>query len=141
VPDPSSHSELDPSRKISAQVVLKPADEAAAARVREITVETLPALLPAAHAGKVVAAALVEWGFTVGPLVANSLSIEGSAETFGKTFKVQLRRSEKAGEGVEVCDPNGQPLKPTNELPFEALPRHVADQIKAVTFSPAVIFD
>ena len=141
MPNPSSHSEFDWARKLSAQVTLKPADVAAAARVREITVNSLPTLLPTADAAKSVAEALVECGFTVGPLIANSLSIEGSAETFAKTFKVQLRASEKAGQGIKICDQNGQPLNPADELPFQTLPGHIAEHIQAVTLNSAIVFD
>lgn len=84
---------------------------------------------------------LAELGFKVGPMVANSMPIVGTVQTFDQVFDVKV--ASKLGAGVGnfwIVAKSGTPLSPPNELPLNALPAPLAALVETITFSKPLAF-
>jgi hypothetical protein len=113
---------------LSAQVVLRPASGRKLGGDSAITAETLAQYQPSPEAAKRVREKLARAGFEIGPLVGNSFSITAPASTFQKFFATKVREAGKGG--LEFESAGGM------ELAAEALPRSLAEDVAAVTFTP-----
>ena len=105
---------------LSAQVLLKPESGRELTGESAITTETLGQYQPSPEAAERVRKRYARAGFEVGPLVGISFSITAPASAFEKVFKTRIR---EAGKG-------------DLELPKKALPRELAEDVAAVTFTP-----
>ncbi len=119
----------------SAQVVLRPASGQAIRGDVPITSQNLKDYLPSPESAARVKQFFASAGFEVGLLVGISFSITTTVELFESTFKTHLRLAERGG--VTAIDPD---RAASYELPLQALPREIADNIAAVTFTPPVDF-
>src|SRR5687767_13675134 len=107
-------------RTLSAQVLLQPASGRELAGDSVITTETLGHYQPSPEAAERVRERYSRAGFEVGPLVGVSFSITAPASVFEKVFKGGVREAVKKGL----------------ELSTKELPRELAEDIAAVTFTP-----
>jgi hypothetical protein len=115
---------------VSAQVVLRAADGKAPDPRTPITAANIAEYAPSTASARVTRASFERAGFSVGPLVGNSMAISAPAETFERAFKITVvQRS--GGDAVAQAD-GGE----SYELPLAGLPPDVARHIAAVTFTP-----
>jgi hypothetical protein len=121
--------DLENNPVISAQVVLRtPSGKPAAGHV---TAENIREFLPTPEIASSVRTAFAAAGFQAGPLVGNSFSISATVGVFENLFKIHLRHKQKGGvASVSVQESGGY------ELPLQALPRGVIENVEAVTFTP-----
>lgn len=96
-----------------------------------LTARTLPEYAPDPADVAVVAEILQAAGFTVGPLVGISMSIEGSPRLFDEFFGTQIMRTDDGGWAAR-----GGNGSSGLELPTAQLPRQLRGRIAAVTFEP-----
>ncbi len=122
-------SDAETSRKISAQVLLRPAAGARLADA-EITAANVERLRPAAEAVDRVRRFFAAAGFEVGELVGNSFAVTAPASRFERVFELPV----EAVEGALGWRRAGGDV--TLELPAEAMPEEVAREVAAVTFTP-----
>jgi hypothetical protein len=116
---------------VSAQVVLRPASGKPPDGQAIITAETLKDFLPSPETVATVPAAFSALGFDVGPVVGNGFSLTAPVERFEEVFQVRLQR-----QGNGSIQALGEEGARHFELPLHALPRHLAEKLVAVTFTP-----
>lgn len=126
-------SEAEKSRTISAQVLLRPAGGERLPDA-EITAANIGRLRPPADAVDRVRRFFAGAGFETGELVGNSFAITAPASRFEQVFKHRVEEVE-GSLGWRRADG-----EVTLELPAEAIPREVAAEVEAVTFTPPPAF-
>jgi hypothetical protein len=119
----------------SAQVVLRPASGQTIRGDVPITSQNLKDYLPSQENAARVKQFFAGAGFEVGLLVGISFSITAAVELFESTFQTRLRLEERGG--VTALGPN---RTASYELPLQALPHEIANNIEAVTFTPPIDF-
>ena len=122
---------LKNKKALSAEVVLRPASGKAFDSRTAITSENIAEYLPSPDTVAAAQRAFTRAGFDVGNAVGMSFSITAPASTFEKVFKVKLARTDRGGVKARV-----QSGAQSYELPITALPRELAKNVVAATFSP-----
>ena len=122
----------DTERTISAQVIVRSASGKPIDGSVPITSENVSDYAPASDDVQAAQSAFRETGFEVGPLVGISFSIAAPLTRFEKTFGTKLRVDERGAVARVESDAPGGGL----ELPLAQLPRHLADRLVTVAFSP-----
>jgi hypothetical protein len=115
-------------RTLSAQVLLRAASGRELKGDTAITAETLEHYLPSPEGARRARETLSQAGFETGPLVGNSFSITAPRATFEKFFRTRIRETEKGS--WEFASSGGM------ELSGAALPKELAADVEAVTFTP-----
>jgi hypothetical protein len=123
--DAKSHT-----KPISAQVVLKPASGKRPRDGSEITAQNIHDYLPSEEAAARAKRVFADAGFEVGALVGNSFSITAPAPVFERVFKTRIRRQVIPGGEAVVVESGG------HELPLGKLPKAMAHDVQAITFTP-----
>lgn len=119
---------MDGHTKISAQVVLKPADENVVAG-EHITSENVHRLLPSAESCEKAQKFFAEAKFEVENTFANSFSISAELQVFEKVFKTEIFRDARQNFKIK------RGSRETGELPLDNLPAEIREIIETVTFS------
>lgn len=122
---------LGKQQVVSAQVVLRPASGKSIRSQLAITAENIGDFLPSAETALTATQAFAAAGFEVGPVVGISFSITAPVETFEKVFDTHLRLEERGG--IKAIGPD---KSVSLELPLQALPKAITDNVEAVTFTP-----
>lgn len=117
-------------QKLSAQVILQPADGKRRIPAEEITSENVAQTLPSGEDLKEAQTYFSDLGFDVGEGYANSFSITGEAKLFEKSFDTKISEDEK--KAVKAEDEN---KTQTGELPSDKLPKHITRIVETVTFT------
>jgi hypothetical protein len=117
---------------VSAQAVLKSASGKSFDGQTAITAENIADYSPSPDTVTAAAAGFSEAGFEVGNVVGNSFSITAPKSTFEKFFKTKLRAEDRGGFKVAAAKGASEDY----ELPLKALPKHLSQNVAAVTFSP-----
>ena len=121
--------DVDTNPVISAQVVLRsPSGKPAAGHV---TAENIREFLPTPDIATRVRTAFTAAGFEAGPVVGNSFSISATVGVFESLFNIHLRHQQEGGVASVRIQESG-----SYELPLQALPRSVIENVEAVTFTP-----
>jgi hypothetical protein len=113
---------------VSAQVVLRPASTSAAPP-ELVTSSTIAGYAPPPEAAEAIRRYFERAGFSVGPLVGISFSIEGPPTSFENTFGERPRVEDRRGV-QEATTAAGY------ELSLDRLPPELQPYIGAVTFTP-----
>ena len=111
-------------KPISAQVILRSASGRSPGPASAVTAANVADYAPSPDAARRVSHALEAFGFSVGPMVGNSFSITGPPELFERYFR------------AKVAKRAGRRLPEDLEIPLGALPKDIAGDVAAVTFSP-----
>ena len=124
------------TRKIAAQVVIaSPGGDA-----HMFTARNIQGLLPDAELARRVVNAFSALGFTPGPVVGNSFSIEAEPHVFRQVFGV----SPQLGSDGRVRDQAAQSARaqaaPLSGLPVDMLPPTLRALVQAVVFSEPPAF-
>lgn len=117
-------------QKLSAQVILKPADESVRFSAENATAENIQKLMPSAKDFKKAQRFFADAGFAVDAGFANSFSITGDEELFDKIFAAKISRNEK-----QAVKTRGADDLETSELPLEKLPGEIKKIVETVTFT------
>ncbi len=116
---------------ITAQVVLRPATGRTLTGHEEITRETLHEFLPDPQMAHRVAAAFADSGYEVGPVVGVSFSISARPAVIEQHFRVKLPLDQDGRLDFE-----DHTRRRGFELPLDALPPSLAEQILSISFGP-----
>ncbi|MEP7038331.1 MAG: hypothetical protein ABI891_08310 [Acidobacteriota bacterium] len=117
-------------QKLSAQVILRPADGKGAIPPENITSENVHQIMPSAENVKNARKFCVAAGFEVDAGFANSFSITGDVELFEKTFKTKISQNEK--QAVKAVGENDTE---SSELPLGNLPQEIKKIVETITFT------
>lgn len=121
---------LDPTQKISAQVLLRSATGATIDGNTIITSENISRYTPAPATAQAATKFFKDSGFEVTPLVGIGFTISGTVEHFSQFFHTSLNVDRSGGIKAVV---NAQTTKA--ELPLTSLPKSTLDLVTSVTFS------
>lgn len=122
----------DPDKEpVVALVVLRPASGREITGASQITAETLGAYEPDPADAQVVAAALADEGFEVGPLVGIAMSVAAPRRRFEEVFGVKLTQAHDGGWRVV-----GEDSAAMRELPVDRLPAEAARRVHAIELEP-----
>lgn len=138
---------IDKRQVVSAQVMLKSASGRSPDGTTPITSANVREFLPSHETVAKASRAFAAKGFEVGPAAGNSFSITAPARLFERVFKARLHNTERGGiqcrkqeekdkdkEGSDTYNDNDSGA--SEELPLGALPKPLASEVVAVTFSP-----
>ena len=124
------------THKIAAQVVL--ATPAADGRV--VTAQNIHGVLPSREDAERAVSAFSALGFTIGPVVGNSFSIEADAQVFRQVFGVSLTVERDGTVHAKGTKRSQDSPKPLSSLPVEKLPSTLRTLVQAVVFSEPPAF-
>jgi hypothetical protein len=117
--------------QVSAQVALRSAS-GKSFRDQPVTAANISEYLPAAETVNAAQARFQELGFEVANAFGNSFSITAPRGTFEKVFKVKLKHTDSGGVQAMSADAK----EADYELPLDALPKDLKQNVEAATFSP-----
>jgi hypothetical protein len=117
--------------RIAAQIVLEvPAKDA-----RDMVAANVHTLRPSPEVVRDVTEHFARLGFTAGPCVGNSFSIEGPQSLFERVFKVTLSSQPDGGVKARTAD-----AQQSFELPRAVLPSHLRSGIRWIGFTEPPAF-
>jgi hypothetical protein len=119
-------------RSLSAEVALRSASGKSFNGQTAITSENIADYLPSRETLEQARRAFVELGFEVSEPAGLGFSITAPARVFSKVFKIKILPDERGG--IKAAAAKG--LQASYELPKAALPKELAQQLVAVSFSP-----
>jgi hypothetical protein len=124
-----------PSKKeksLSAEVALRSASGKSFNSQTAITSENIADYLPAPELVEKAQRAFTELGFEVSKPAGIGFSITAPSSVFKKVFKIKTISDERGG--IKAVVEKG--AEGDYELPLKALPKELAEDVSAVTFSP-----